>query len=406
MREHPSLIRWGILGAIAAGLVGVANSILNFTRYGFSRKIGGAPVQLPMEAGMVFSLALLGMLAGIVLALVLRRMHIADAGTMARWHPAAVWGSAACCLAVGGCHLMQPDILAAVILVPAWCWLVPGLALLMLGYGRGGGQACIAVLFLWIVFAVIFVEESRSLLRADKEPTAHWCEMREEGRGVRVVSLNCYTGQANSVREVAAWDPDIVLLQESPDGEQVGRLAQELFGDRGVYLYGGDTSILAAGEIEPKTPRRASHFVHAQVQLPTGFTADVISLRLAPPVFRMDFWRPGFWIDHRDKRRQHRRQIGELASHLGSVPVSSQLIVGGDFNSPPSDDALAALRPRLVDAFRQAGRGWGGTGTNAYPLFRVDQIWISNHLQASSVTARETVHSDHKMVVCDLLSKD
>ena len=34
---------------------------------------------------------------------------------------------------------------------------------------------------------------------------------------------------------------------------------------------------------------------------------------------------------------------------------------------------------------------------------RVDQIWVSRHFRAESVTAQKTIHSDHRMVVCDLI---
>lgn len=79
------------------------------------------------------------------------------------------------------------------------------------------------------------------------------------------------------------------------------------------------------------------------------------------------------------------------------------VIVGGDFNAPPDDAALFPLRKRLFDTFRKSGRGWGNTGTNAYPLFRVDQIWASQHFRPESVRAQKTIHSDHRMVICDLV---
>jgi len=103
------------------------------------------------------------------------------------------------------------------------------------------------------------------------------------------------------------------------------------------------------------------------------------------------------------KRISHREQINRIIEHLQSVPSGSHLIVGGDFNAPPRDDALALLQSRLSDAFLTAGSGWGATGTNEYPLFRVDQVWVSNSLQPVSATAKKTQHSDHRMVVCDLV---
>jgi hypothetical protein len=204
-----------------------------------------------------------------------------------------------------------------------------------------------------------------------------------------------------AVAEVTAWEPDIVLLQESPRREQLVDLLQNLYGAEGTFLWGGDTAILARGTIHPRRVDRSSHFVHALVELPTGLTVNVVSVRLNPPVFRLDFWMPGFWIDHRNKRVKHRRQIQDVAEHIRTI--ATPLIVGGDLNAPPNDGALVPLRERLRDTFRTAGHGWGNTGTNDYPLFRVDQIWASPHFLAESVTAQKTIHSDHRMVVCDLI---
>jgi endonuclease/exonuclease/phosphatase (EEP) superfamily protein YafD len=206
-----------------------------------------------------------------------------------------------------------------------------------------------------------------------------------------------------SAAEVAEFEPDIVLLQESPSREHLQHLSREIFGDDGTFLWGGDTSILANGQIQPGTVNPASHFVHATVELPTGVKVDVICVRLNPPVFRLDFWTPGFWIDHRNNRIKHRRQIQDVMQRVREIPQLAHLIVGGDFNAPPRDDALTPLRQRLFDTFLEAGRGWGNTGTNKSPLFRIDQIWASRSLNAESVTAQKTIHSDHRMVVCDLI---
>jgi endonuclease/exonuclease/phosphatase (EEP) superfamily protein YafD len=207
----------------------------------------------------------------------------------------------------------------------------------------------------------------------------------------------------HSVAEVAQFKPDVVLLQESPSREHLKHLAIEVFGNDGTFLWGGDTSILARGRIQPGTVDPSSHFVHATVELPSGVELDVISARLHPPVFRLDFWDSGFWIDHRNNRVKHRAQILDVMQIVAAIPQSAHLIVGGDFNAPPLDDALTPLRQRLFDTFTEAGRGWGHTGTNDYPLFRVDQIWASRSLSANTVIAQKTVHSDHRMVIADLV---
>ena len=318
------------------------------------------------------------------------------------WRGFASAGSSVLCVLVSLCLMIQPDWMAPVILVPAWCWLIPGLFLAACGFRRRHRRWLIVALILWSGFTLLFVDEARSLTRIQNMSTTEWQTVRKSGRGIRVVSLNCNVGQFRSAREITVWQPDIVLLQESPRSEQLEQLAAELFGTDGTFLHGGDVSILARGELRPQFSNPASHFVHAEVALPTGVIVDVISVRLAPPVPRLDFWMPGFWIKHRNRRLMHRDQILEIMQHIRDLPTTGNLIIGGDFNSPANDAALAALRPRLSDTFRNAGRGWGATGTNEYPLFRVDQIWTSDSLQAESVTVRKTLHSDHRMVVCDL----
>jgi endonuclease/exonuclease/phosphatase (EEP) superfamily protein YafD len=290
-----------------------------------------------------------------------------------------------------------------VTLVPAWCWLVPAVVLTGIGFRWRPRRWCLSVLTLWIGFAVLFVEEARTVFRLGNPPSAAWQAARKQGRAVRVVSLNCLVANPLAAAEVAAYEPDIVLLQESPSREHLERLSRDLFGADGAFLWGGDTAILARGQLSPRRVEGTLHFVHAAVELPSGFQADAISVRLHPPVFRLDFWMPGFWIDHRANRLKHRRQIQDLMDELRSVSASSPLIIGGDFNSPPNDGALDGLRQRLCDTFLRAGRGWGNTGTNRLPLFRVDQIWASGSLHAESVFARRTVHSDHRLVVCDLV---
>lgn len=320
-----------------------------------------------------------------------------------RCRQVALVASTFCCLAVSACYLSQPDWLAAVTLVPAWCWLVPAICLTGYGFSRKHQRWCMTVAILWCGYTVLLVEEVQSLVRTGSWPTSAWTEARQSGRAIRVVSLNCDVANPRSAVEVAACDPDVVLLQESPNREHLARIARELFGDDGTYLWGGDTSIVVNGSIQPITVNTASHFVHALVELPDGVEVNVISVRLNPPVFRLDFWTSGFWIDHRDNRLKHRQQVLDVMEQVRAIPQSAHLIVGGDFNSPPNDAALAPLQLRLFDTFREAGRGWGNTGTNDAPLFRVDQIWASRSFNADFVAARKTIHSDHRMVVSDLI---
>jgi len=310
--------------------------------------------------------------------------------------------SAVLCIFLAAFYSWQPDWLVPVTLVPAWCWLAPALVFTGLGLNRKSKLWSLAVIAIWICFTGIYVEEARSLLRIKNKPSAEWVTARNRGDGIRVVSLNCAAANWKAAFEVTKWKPDIVLLQESPSRKILSQLSQTLFGNEGSFLWGGDTSIIVRGKLHPRRIDASSHFVHATAELANGLTTDVISVRLDAPIFRLDFFMPGFWIDHRAKRLKHRQQLLEIIEPFKDSRAS--LILGGDLNTVPRDSALDPLRKKLRDTFHVAGHGWGNTGTNDYPLFRVDQIWASQHFQAESTTAQKTTHSDHRMVVGDLVS--
>ena len=77
-----------------------------------------------------------------------------------RWALAA---SAVLCVAVFLCYLWQSDWLVPLTLVPGWCWLAPGLAMLALGASRRHKRWTVAVLALWFVYVAVLVPEDDPL---------------------------------------------------------------------------------------------------------------------------------------------------------------------------------------------------------------------------------------------------
>jgi endonuclease/exonuclease/phosphatase (EEP) superfamily protein YafD len=127
------------------------------------------------------------------------------------------------------------------------------------------------------------------------------------------------------------------------------------------------------------------------------------SLRLTPPPSRLDFWRPEFWIAHQELRNRHRAELSFLMKQLEQTADGLPVIVGGDMNAVPQDRAFDVLRSRLQDSFDRSGLGWGATGTNEWPLFRVDQIWTGSQVHSIRTWAKKTKCSDHRMVICDFI---
>lgn len=306
------------------------------------------------------------------------------------------------CLAVGACYLIRPDSFAAVTIFPVWAWLGPGLFLAALGWGYRTRRAAVVVALIWLGYLGVFAEEPRSLLRFGQWPTREWEAAREQGRGLRVVSLNSRVAE-QAAAEVAQYHPDIVLLQESPPQKQVKRVAAKLFGDQGEFLWSSDVSIIVRGSLALNPVPTPKHLVLARVRLKSGIEANVISTRLHSPVFGAELWSLNCWQEQAENRRKHRAEMERTKALLAALPESVPIIIGGDFNSPAGDAIYRLLKPRLHDTFAEAGRGWGNTAFNHLPVLRVDEVWTSDHFRALAVVARETINSDHRLVVCDLM---
>jgi vancomycin resistance protein VanJ len=299
------------------------------------------------------------------------------------------------------CGVTRPDALAALNMIPAWFWPLPGIALAALacraGIRRGAGM----LVLLWIVFLFCFADEPRGLVTFRSWPASGWSAAVREGTGLRVVTLNCAGGSVEAAEEAVKLKPDILLLQESPGSSDVEQLARKMYGRNAGWVCGPDTAILARGKVRPELlPTYVRGFVvAARVRLTTGHEVEVICLRLDPLVLGEGLWRGSL-----KTREAHRAQMRAVCRLLRTIPRRVPVIVGGDFNAPARDGALACLRPRFGDAFESAGVGWGDTVLNDFPVHRFDQVWVSRQLRPLAVVALKTRHSDHRMVVCDMLA--
>ncbi len=289
----------------------------------------------------------------------------------------------------------RPDRLAALTLVPAWCWLLVGILSAILVWRVGKTFLSVALASFWLVFAGLWVEELPALVRLGLSSTA-----ATSGTVIQVVSLNCANSE-KCLADLQALRPEVVLLQEAPSREALSRMTSGLFGEQGGFVTTGDVAILANGKIGEPIGERGGDYICANVRLHSGCVVQFVSLRLASPPPRFDPWNWQFWMEHRHLRETHRRQLGQIKQVLRN-DNGRATVLGGDFNTTPLDAALSQLRPTFADTFPRWGVGWGATGTNDWPLFRVDQIWTNSNCQPMQVSAIKTAHSDHRLVVCVL----
>lgn len=253
------------------------------------------------------------------------------------------------------------------------------------------------LLIIWGVFALIFVEEAISIPRMLIPSGQH---------SLRIVTLNCGWGRVEAVQELKKLNPDVLLLQESPGSKDLRKLAEEFFGREGSFVYGPDATIIARGKLEQiGFDRRISNFVSAKLTTPEGETLNLVSLRMNPPVLRLDLYNPGAWSEFTQSRIARRSEAEEIASHLNRSGFEPD-IVAGDFNSPPDARAFGSLTSGLTDSFKSGGRGYGATAVNPLPcLVRIDQVYTSRKIEVISVWTSAGKESDHRAVVADLKIK-
>ena len=305
------------------------------------------------------------------------------------------------------CMATRPDSFAALTIFPAWTWLFLGLLLALPGWIKRKRRYAAVLTALWLIYGLVFVDETRGVVRGCYRswPAPEWLAAREQGRALRVVSLNCKKHRVEAAEEVMLYSPDIALLQESPNLDCVRKLARDLYGRDAAVLWGTDTTIIARGRITPRKLSKdlSAYSVQAGVRLASGAEIEVVCLRLLPAVVRADLWSPECWRRQTANRRYRREQLSLVAERLRAVPSATPLIVGGDFNAPAGDAIFRLLRPRLRDTFEQAGVGWGDTYVNHAPMLRIDHIYASDRVRAAAVVVRETLWSDHRILICDLI---
>jgi vancomycin resistance protein VanJ len=304
-------------------------------------------------------------------------------------------------------YAVRPDGCSALTVWPVLAWPIVSLITLAACLRRRGNRVVLLAMAVWALFACVFAEEPKSLLRFRSLDSAEWRASRIRGQAVRVASLNCAGGTVEAMREIAALHPDVILLQESPTRQQVEAYAQELFGTGAGVDVGFDTSIIVRGRLAPVPLTTADHayFVRGTATVDGGPVLDVVSLRLTPACVRTDLYSPQAWRDHEDNRRFRRAQLQKVEDSIARVSLKGPVVLGGDFNAPQDDAVFDVLRTRLTDTFKLAGCGWGDTITNEVPVLRIDQIWTSPEIRPVAVIALKTVNSDHRMVVADLIVK-
>lgn len=86
-------------------------------------------------------------------------------------------------------------------------------------------------------------------------------------------------------------------------------------------------------------------------------------------------------------------QSEKVLAHIRKSPYP--VVVGGDFNEPPTSYVYQQFSRQLKDAFHAAGRGFGSTYGGKIPLLKIDYLFHDPRLRTVKHTIDRASFSDH-----------
>lgn len=290
---------------------------------------------------------------------------------------------------------------------PAGFWLIGLIPPLLLSFdfGKRGGRP-FAIGAISVAAFVAATTEWGPLLRMALPGS------RPDGETIRIVSWNINDapgGKAGILERLAALEPDLCFLQETPDGA-LSFLEEDLAGvwEGFHWADAGDCGVLSRYPIETLESGKVGPWTAPQalsVELPDGAALTCVNVRLMLPSLVVNPLpernRERLAADHAARILQYEKlaeEIDRVAKRAGTTNV----ILAGDFNTPGGRRSLKPLRKRLRDAWRAAGIGWGATMMEGFPVSRIDQCWVGGEIEPVRATVRSGAPSDHRMLVVDV----
>jgi endonuclease/exonuclease/phosphatase family metal-dependent hydrolase len=165
-----------------------------------------------------------------------------------------------------------------------------------------------------------------------------------------------------------------------------------------VAQWTNDTLTRLSTQVQTPAPERMPGMVDARLDI-GGQTIRVLNTHL----------------DYRADPQVRRTQVDEMVGYIGAPALPT--IVFGDLNAKPDAPELQPLFARLRDAWNAqngastasaanpAARGDGFTYPAENPTARIDYVLVSQHFRVRSATVPNTLASDHRPVVAELILK-
>jgi len=306
------------------------------------------------------------------------------------------------------CFSRQPDRLAAFTVMPIWLWGCLGLLLSAVAFYFLRASLSLIVTAVWALTILVGSDEARALGHIGKqEPLPGRAEPFRNQPVIRVLTMNTgWLAFGDPAADIAAWQPDIVLLQQTPPAD-VQRIAETLYGGKGDYRTQWTNGIVTRWKIQTEQRHNLLRGQQLSILRPDGSLIEVVNVHLATAATDLALWNRSTWVSHYHNRQLRRREISVALQILDQTTPfpATPTIFGGDFNAPATDVVHRHLAADFVDAFAEVGTGWGDTFHRRLPILRIDHIYATRNFTPVRCRAVTTRHSDHRFVVADFLMR-
>lgn len=306
------------------------------------------------------------------------------------------------------CFARQPDRFSAFTVMPIWLWGGFGLVLSSIAFYFLRASLSLIMTAVWAVTLLVGADEARVLANFGKSPPLPGQAEAYEGKSVlRVITLNCALFTfGNPAADLAAWKPDIVLLQDVQP-QQVRQIADVLYGGHGDYRAHQTNGVVTRWKIQREIRNPTQRDEQVTVLMPDGAEIEVVNVHLLTAATDLRLWQKSAWTHHRENRAIRQKELSRTQQVLEQTTrfPNTPTIFGGDFNAPASDIVHRQLARDFVDSFAAAGTGWGDTFQRRFPILRIDHLYATRHFTPVRCRAVTTRNSDHRMVVTDFLIK-
>lgn len=304
------------------------------------------------------------------------------------------------------CFARQPDRFAAYTVMPIWLWGACGLLLAGGAFYFLRAPLSLIMTAVWSITLLVGADEARVLGNFDKSTLLPGRAADHGGKPViRVVTLNCaFFDMGNPALDIAAWQPDIVLLQEV-NPQQVRQIADTLYNGLGDYRIHLTNGVVTRWKITREIRNPNQRDEQLTVVHPNGSEIEVVNIHLRTAATDLRLWEKRAWIDHRDNRVIRNQELATTLQILAQTTPqfpNTPTLLGGDFNAPATDIVHQQLTPDFENAFAIAGKGWGDTFHRRFPILRIDHLYATRHFTAVRSCAVTTRNSDHRMVIADV----